>query len=88
MYKVYFFIIPDVLEKMFIQNTSVHDHDTRQARQFHSNKGILEPVKRSVRVQGVRHWNFMMSRVDHFCSPHSYKNQIKRYLLANNINIT
>ena len=88
MQKKFLGILPDVMGDAFIFNSLVHDHDTRQSTQFHSPAWRLETSRRSIRVQGVKYWNFLLDKVSPLCSPNSYKFQMKRFLLSNKIHMT
>ena len=81
-------LLPDVFGNMFVLNANVHGYYTRQADMIHSPPWRLEIVRRSIRVQGTKFWNMMLGKINHDCSTASYKCQMKRYLLGNNLEIS
>ena len=87
MYKYKHGFLPVVFGDMFISNSSIHGHYTRQSNNFHSPYWRLEIVRRSIRVQGVLYWNFMLNNIDYRCSLVTYKYHLKRYLLDNRLDL-
>ena len=87
MHKYHHRKLPDVFGNMFIRNSSIHAHFTRQCDLFHSPKWRLEIVRRSIRVQGVILCNLLSDKIDYVCSPASYKCQMKKFLLYNKLEV-
>ena len=87
MFKYYHGLLPKVFENMFTSNTSVHEHYTRQQVKYHSPLWRLEIVRRGIRIQGARFWNYMLDKINYMCSPLTYKFHLKRFLLNNGIDL-
>ena len=87
MFKHFHGLLPDVFGNMFIYNHSIHAYDTRQSDWAHAPAWRLEVVRRSIRVQGVTHWNCMSKKNNYDCSLVAYKCQLKRFLLNNILEI-
>ena len=58
MYKYHHEILPSVFEGMFVSNSSIHTHFTRQHHQLHVPPPCKSLLSRSVRVTGVKTYNF------------------------------
>ena len=87
MFEYYHGLLPKVFENMFTSNTSVHEHYTRQQVKYHSPIWRLEIVRRGIRIQGARFWNYMLDKINYMCSPLTYKFHLKRFLLNNGIDL-
>ena len=68
MFKHHHRLLPYVFTNMFSTNDTVHEHITRQSSLYHSQTWRLEIMKRSIRIQGVRYWNFMFDKINYDCS--------------------
>ena len=88
MFKHYHGLLPDVFGNMFCINATIHDHFTRQFCLYHTSYWRLEIVRRSIRIQGVRYWNFMYDNIVYECSQATYKINMKRFLIGNTLQIT
>ena len=87
MHKHHLGVLPDVFSSMFVSNSSVHSYNTRRSELLHVPSWKLEIVRRSIRIQGVHIWNFMSDKIDYNCLPATYKCNVKRHLLKNEIGI-
>ena len=86
MFKVYHKISPDVFSKLFIRNSDIHDHDTRQAHQFHVPYARTNYMLNAISVKGVKVWNEVSTKINFDCSYLSFKIALKKYIF-NNLNI-
>ena len=60
MFKFHHTLLPNVFERFFVANNSVHDHDTRQKDQLHVPLAISDTIK----VTGVRCFNFFQDKLN------------------------
>ena len=80
--------LPDIYLKMYTINSSIHDHETRQANNYHVPGFKLDVKKRAVSVQGALTWNGLPSTLKCSCSKicscseNVFKFNMKNYLLS------
>ena len=61
MFNVYKSTSLDIFMSMFVYNSSIHDHDTRQSSHFHAPLIKKELSKANVRYRGAVVWNYIMN---------------------------
>ena len=86
MFKVYHKNTPVVFSNLFVRNTDIHDHKTRQAGHFHVPYARTNYMLNAISVKGVKVWNELFVKVNHDCSYLSFKIALKKYII-NNSNI-
>ena len=86
MFKVYHKNTPVVFSKLFVRNTDIHDHETRQAGHVHVPYARTNYMLNAISVKGVKVWNELYMKVNHDCSYLSFKIALKKYII-NNSNI-
>ena len=87
MFKYYHGNLPYIFDDMFQFNRSVHTYSTRQAEHLHIPKAKLNCVIKSVRVKGVKAWNFVKNKIDVHCSIYCFKKRVHRLLLESSPDI-
>ena len=83
MFKVFNDDTPRVFSGLFTKNINVHDHNTRQATQFHVPIARTNYMSRAISVKGVSIWNKLSRRVNHDCSYLSFKISLKKFIINN-----
>ena len=82
MFKFNHGLLPDVFGNMFMLSSAInHERFSRHANLLYSQYYRLDIVKQGIRIQGERHWNYMLDKIDIICSPATYKFHLKRFLL-------
>ena len=87
MFKFHNHKLPCLFNNFFTRNHDVHSHFTRQANSFHVPVARTNLLYRSVRFKGVRIFNIFVDRFSTDCSISEYKNNIKSFLLLNEIGV-
>lgn len=85
MFKFNHSMLPDIFNLMFTCNKDVHSYNTRQRNKLHVPKVHNDAMQRTLRYKGVYLWNCYYDKVVHNCSIGTYKNNLKTYLLNNEI---
>ena len=81
------YLLPQVFNDMFLLNSSVHSHSTRQQNMYHNLPWRLQIRSKSIRIQGTLIWNKLIQNFDYNCSYATFKFHVRKYLLENNITI-
>ena len=89
MFKIYHDNVPPVCQSLFITNTSVHSHYTRQRNHLHVPISNSMCLSRTLRIKGVEVWNRIFDFIDVHCSISCFKNRLRNVLpsLVNNDSI-
>ena len=74
-------MLPLLFENFFLKNSQVSTRITRNSHKLYLPKFRTMMYKGSIRYQGVKDWNEKIDFVDDRCSIHSFKKQIKSFLL-------
>ena len=61
MFRYYNGKIPDIFQNIFMMNSDIHDHYTRQSGSYHVPKVKNNLGKWSIRYRGVIVWNTILS---------------------------
>ena len=85
MYKFKKGILPSSFDTMFVLNTEIHGHFTRQYNCYHSPVWRLEVRRRTISVQGPYFWNLIRKRIDCNCSISTFKLRMKAFLINNDV---
>ena len=81
MFKVYHSSTPAVFNELFIQNCKIHDHNTRQSKQYHVPSNNTNYRQNAISFEGVKIWNKISQKVNYDCSDLSFKIAVKQYVL-------
>ena len=84
MYKYKFHLLPAFFDNLFVVNSAIHNHETRQKNQLHPPRIITMPFSRTVRVAGVHSYNYFSTKIDMDVTYGVYKKHIKKHLLELN----
>lgn len=74
-------MLPEICNKLFKRNSDIVSRVTRQRFNLHLPKCNSALYKNSIIMMGVKMWNDISSKLDHFCSIHSFKLKLKEFLL-------
>jgi hypothetical protein len=74
-------MLPDVFDDIFLRNTNINRRQTRQNYNLKIPYCRTTMFQRTIRYQGVKEWNSTSAAVDHYCSVHTFKKRLKKYLL-------
>ena len=85
MYKHHHGKIPDIFQPFFVRNSEIHGHATRQQSHLHVNKQKSMRSAQSFRNSGVKIYNYFKSIVNFDMSVSTFKTQVKKYLIDNDI---
>ena len=75
-------LLPSILNDIFIQNNTIHSHNTRQAKNIHVSVFNSILSQQTIRFTGTKLWNFMYSKLKTNISLSSYKHNLKEYIVA------
>ena len=64
MYKYANDMLPPVMNELFIVNSTIHDHNTRQRNFIHTNRGHTDISYRSFNNVGPRVWNVLRNKIN------------------------
>lgn len=77
---------PVVFNDMFVLNDQVHSYNTRHKKNLHVPLAKSNYVKNTIRIQGVKIWNYLLDKISINCSINTFKSSLRK-LIANNIDI-
>ena len=80
-------MFPSVMTSMFNRNDEIHKNRTRHAELLHVPISKSNAVYKTIRHCGVKLWNHMVKTMDFTYAFVTFKSQLKRFLLVNNISI-
>ena len=87
MYKYTNHLLPTVFNDMFTQNYEIHNYPTRQHRHLHVPRAKISAEQRTVRYTGTFLWNHVSGALNCDCTIFTFKQNVKKYLLSNIINL-
>ncbi len=87
MFKFFTGLLPNIFNEMFVKNAETHKYSTRQSKKLHVPISRLTATYRTMKHQGVRIWNMMSTQLPYECRIYLYKQNLKSYLVSNNIQI-
>ena len=76
-----------VMTSMFNRNNEIHKYSTRHAELLRVSISKSNVSYKAIRHRGVKLWNYMVKTVDCTYAFVTFKSQLKRFLLVNNISI-
>ena len=79
MYKLTLGKLPNIFP-MFVLNSHVHEHGTRQAHHYHLPPCRTNLIKMSLSFQGPQIWNELVLNIDVDCAVSTFKNRLKMYI--------
>lgn len=85
MFKFFKGLLPNIFNDMFIRNTDTHNYSTRQSNHLHVPFSKLTTMYRTMKHQGAIIWNLMSSKITYDCKMYTYKQNLKSYLVSNDI---
>ena len=80
-------LLPEIYKDMFVINRNIHQHSTRQQNKLHVPKCRTNMLKKSLFYKGVLIWNLISTKIEDTCTIQSFKWQLKKYLLYNDIDV-
>ena len=88
MFKIVKLTVPISISRLFkLNNSDVHNYNTRQAHHIHSFKGNNELIYRTFKFQSVYVWNSILQNINIHVSFPICKHLLKRFLLNNNTSV-
>ena len=81
MFKFHHKDLPNHFNDMFIYNSSIHTHDTRQNDEIHVPIIRSNLLKMSVRYQGVTSWNTLSKSLVINCTLFTFKKRLKGLII-------
>ena len=76
-------LLPSIFNDMYIQNNTIHTHNTRQANNIHVSAFESRLSQQTIRFTGTKFWNFMYCKLKTNISLWSYKHSVNEYFVAN-----
>ena len=80
MYKFHHAKTPHIFNEIFTINNSVHKYETRQKDDLHFPLTKRSNVKSTIRVKGVKLWNYTSRKISINCSIESLKINVRKLL--------
>ena len=82
MFKVSNCMIIEIFQNLFVKNSEIHGHLTRQSAEYHIPIVHTESAKRNIRFHGVKTWNDLMKKgISKDCSEAVFKKNLKKLLI-------
>jgi hypothetical protein len=75
-------MLPNIFNDIFTKRLTTASRVTRQLNNLNIPRCHTSAFQRTVCYQGPSEWNAVCEVIDHFCSVHTYKKRIKKYLLS------
>ena len=77
------FQIPQIclVDNYFIENKTMHRHNTRQMTNLHVTHPKSNPGKKSIKYYGAQEWNNIPLAIRKSSNPKSFNNQVKDLIL-------
>ena len=82
MFKYHRNLLPSFFDDLFVRNSVIHTHNTRQQYLLHVPLVRSMPLSRTVRVSGVYLYNYFGTRIDMNVSYETYKRHLKKLVLG------
>ena len=76
-------LLPSIFNNMFIQNNTIHSHNTRQDNNIHVSAFRSRLSQQTIRFTGTKLWNFVYTKLKTNISLSSYKHNLKEYIVTN-----
>jgi hypothetical protein len=78
-------MLPNIFKDLFKRNSDISTRMTRNSSKLNLPHCKTEMYKSSVKFQGPKLWNSLEDNVDHYCSVHSFKKRVKKYVIDMNM---
>ena len=78
-------ILPPLFTHIFIQQSSLHSHNTRFSNNFVLCRFLTDLKKRSFRYHGELFWNNLDPNIKKCATLNSFKFNLKKYLIIDNL---
>ena len=85
MFKVHHNKLPAIFSSFFVKNRDVHDYPTSSRDKYHVPLAKSYYTAKIVRTTGVSTFNFLFKKVSLNVTYVSYKSNLKKYLVENNV---
>ena len=85
LFKYHYHKLPAIFDSFFTRNGVVHGINTRGNALFRSQVATSSLKLRTIRVTGVRIYNYFFEKLDMNCSLLTYKRHLKKYLIENDV---
>ena len=86
MFKVFTYQIIETFQALFVRNSDIHSHNTRQLTHYHIPKIRTNLGKQGIRYQGAYMWNKIMDLgISNDCSEAVFNITLKRALINNEL---
>ena len=76
-------LLPPIINDMFIQNNTIHSHNTRQANNIYVSDFKNGSSQQTIKFTRTKLWNFMYYKLKTNINLSSYKHRLKEYIVAN-----
>ena len=73
-------MLPPVMNELFIVNSTIHEHNTRQSHMLHTNWGHTDIYYRCFHNVGPRLWNYLLNKFDVNVPISQFKQNNMKYL--------
>ena len=85
LFKYHYHKLPAIFDSFFMRNGVVHGINTRRNALFRSQMATSSLRRRTIRVVGVRIYNYFYEKLDLNCALITYKRNLKNHLIENNV---
>ena len=86
MYKVHHNKVPPIFQSFFVKNRDIHEYPTSSRNKYHVPLAKSYYTAKIIRTTGVNSFNFLLDKVQLNVSYCSYKFNLKKFLVENNVN--
>ena len=86
MYKVHHDKVPAIFSTFFVKNREIHNYPTSSRNKFHVPLAKSYYTAKIVRITGVTTFNYLFDRVGLNVTYTTYKSNLKKFLVENNVN--
>ena len=77
--------LPAIFANFYVENSSIHQHFTRQSNHYHTTNPRCPQTTIGVRSFGVKTFNYFLNRIRMDCTYNTYKRNLKHFLINNDI---
>ena len=81
MFKVYTQQLPSYFNDLFIQNSALHSHNTRQSSDYHISYSRTKTRQLSIAIYGAKIWNSLDQNLKSSVTLQNFKYRYKKHLL-------
>lgn len=87
MFKINNLQCPATISNMYQKNYEYHSHSTRSSYKFRLPLYHYSSLHKSFLYKSIVIWNYVITKIDHHCSVHSFKHRLKIYLRNHSENV-